>query len=176
MLFCQLPLHVILLSVTPKEMADEQENDSVPSGEEMQLKKCSEDDLEGCMDTVRVGRRDTASESERRVIGCRKKNKPVICTVFLGRKRRLSRGASSFPETLSRRDGVANPLIRALRRKFCSGGKPDIAMCRGPTGGKKKYLRETAVPELKLYTKSDDPSKEKCSQLDLTCVGKRTVG
>ena len=69
-LFYQLPLHVILLSVTPKEMADEQENDSVPIGEEVHLKKCSEDDLEGCMDTVRVGRRDTASESERRGIVC----------------------------------------------------------------------------------------------------------
>ena len=68
-LFYQLPLHVILLSVTPKEMADEQENDSVPSGEEV-LKKCSEDDLEGCMDTPRVDSRDTASESERRANGC----------------------------------------------------------------------------------------------------------
>lgn len=175
--FISNPLHVKLLSVTPKEMADEQENDSVPSGEEVQLKKCSEDDWEGCVDGPRVGRRDTASESEGRQIPCKKKKRPQACQLFLGRKRRLSRGVSSFSETPSRRDGVANPLIRALRSKFCSGDKSGFPICRGPAGGKKKYLRETAVPEWKSDTNSDDPSKGACSPDDLFCLdGKRTVG
>ena len=158
-------------------MADEQENDSVPIGEEVQLKKCSEDDWEGCVDRPRVGRRDTASESEGRGIDCKKKKRPQACQLFLGRKRRLS-GISSFSETPSRRDGAANPLIRALRSKFCSGDKSGIPMCRGPAGiGKKKYLRETAVPEWKSDTNSDDPRKERCSSLDPFCLGgKRTVG
>ena len=158
-------------------MTEEQENDSVPSGEEVQLKKCDDDDMEGCDEPFRVGRRDTASETERRGFECPGNIDLDICHIFIGRKRRLSRGTSSYPEILSRRDGVKNPLVRALRSKLCPWSNP---WCRGPAG-KKKYLRETAVPKWKLDTKNDDPSKEDCKDdngSDWLCygLGKRMVG
>ena len=149
-------------------MSDEQEGFGNPvPGEEMPL-ECS--DLAECQTPNRVGRRKTEDRLFRRGIQCNPKDKNnARCKVFLGRKRAVRR-------TLTSRNDIENPLIRAFSSKFCTKNNP---LCRGPAGKKKFAVKKTAsktFPKWKTGIETYDVGRQPCDPSDASCFGKRSVG
>ena len=140
-------------------MSDEQDrmDDPLP-GKEVPLKCDTADECEGGI--PRVGR-STGQEFIRRNINCENKKDSLICKVFLGKKRGLSKDASRFQEIRVREPcDPANP--------FCHFGLKKSVV---------KKTKQEGVPDWLGGMESDDMSKEKpCSPQWVECHGKRSVG